>query len=98
MSADPGGDEPDLGEGIAIDQVDAVGDHISDIEELAVGRDSNVLRHCQLVKLQRADNSTVDHVDFDKTATAELAGEDRIAPVYRKISMIDAGALRHEQC
>src|SRR5215472_12922189 len=34
----------------------------------------------------------IDEIDFDQTATTELAGEDRVTTVDREIRMVDAGA------
>src|SRR6516225_8361192 len=45
MRADSRRDELDLAEALAVDDEHAVGHHVGDVEELAVGRDANVLRH-----------------------------------------------------
>ena len=45
MCAGPGVDEADHPEPLRIDEPDPVGGHISDIEDLAVGRQAYVLRH-----------------------------------------------------
>ena len=45
MRALAGRDEADLPERLAVDDVDAVGHHVGDVEALAVGRGADVLRH-----------------------------------------------------
>ena len=45
VRADAGGDEPDFLERVAIHYEYAVGVHVGDVEDSAVRRDPNVLRH-----------------------------------------------------
>src|SRR5215469_2313685 len=68
--------------------------HIGHVKRGPVGRYSNVLRHASLAKPQIAQHLMVDEIDLDQTAATELAGKDRVAPVYREIGVVDAGAAR----
>ena len=44
-----------------------------------------------------SDHLALDEIDLDQPAAAELAGEDRVFAVERKIGVVDAGAARGRQ-
>ncbi len=67
--------------------------HVGDVEQLAVGRDADVLRHAALRQGQIAEHLAIDQVDLHH-ALLELAGEDRELAVDREVGVVDAGALR----
>src|SRR5262249_23481904 len=94
VATDASRDEVDLLEAVAIHDIDAIGVHIGHIETRAIGWNPNGLRHSLLWKVQIAQHLMVDEVDLCQPTAAEFAGEDRVTPVYREISVIYAGALR----
>ena len=96
VCADAGGDELDFGEVFAVHDEHAVGHHVRNIEELAVGRDADILRHASLGKLQVAEHLAVDRVDLDQAAL-EFAGENRVTAVDCEVRVIDAITLRRGQ-
>lgn len=103
MGALGGRNEVDLSEIIAVHDKNAVRFHIGDEEQLAVGRDTDVLRHAggifhaRLDELKISQHFLGNHIDFDQTTIGELAGEDGVAAVDGKVGVIDAGALGRRQ-
>src|SRR2546423_8701754 len=93
MRANPGWDEADFSETVAIDQVYPIGHHISDVEHLTVGRDSDILRHASVRELQVTENFEAHEINFDEAA-AEFTGEDRIPTIHREIRMIYPSTMR----
>src|SRR5437016_8107116 len=60
VRADPGLDESGLLESRAVDHENAVGMHVGDEEDLAVGRDADVLRHAAPRELEVARDLAID--------------------------------------
>ena len=92
MRAHTGLDEIDLPERIAVDHDDAVPQKVCDKEDLALGRDPDVLRHVTGSERQRVGKRVMDEIDLGERIV-EFAGEDRIGAVRRKIGVIDARAV-----
>src|SRR5215472_13123139 len=93
VRADAGRNEIGLNKAVTVYDIDAVGVHIGNVEAAAVGRNADVLRHTPLCEAQIAEHLAANEVDLDQSAAAELAGEDRVAPVDREIGMVDPGAV-----
>src|SRR6516164_1373837 len=91
---DPCRNEISLSEALAVDQIDAVGMHVGNVEGRAVWRDPNVLGHASLGELQITEHLVTDEVDLDEATTAKFAGKDRVASVDREIGVVDPGAAR----
>src|SRR5262249_3199189 len=93
MRADACRNEIGLNKAVTVYDIDAVGGHIGNVEAAAAGRNAEVLGHTRLCEAQIAERLGGDEVDLDQPAAAELAGEDRVAPVDREIGMVDPGAV-----
>src|SRR5215831_13343152 len=84
VRAPSGRNEAGLLECLSVDKVHAVGFHIGDEKELAVGRDPDVLRHAVrrsglsvvlFIELHLSDDFPLHQIDLDKTATGKFARE-----------------------
>src|SRR3954467_14704226 len=78
---------------IAVQQENAVMHHVGNVKEPTVWRDTYVLGHAGRRELQTVNHPPLPHIELDEIA-AKFAAEDGVAPVYGKISVIDAAALR----
>ena len=65
---DTGLDEADLGELIAVDEEHTIRLHVGDKENLAIGRDTDVLRHATLGERDIAENFALDEIDLRQPA------------------------------
>src|SRR5215831_12478624 len=97
MRADARRYEADLLEGVAIDQEHAVGVHICNVEDFAVGGDADVLRHAALRQLEVADHAPVHEIDLYEVAAVELASEDGVAAVDGEVGVVDAVTIGRRQ-
>src|SRR3954470_1529541 len=79
-----------------IDQPDAVGHHVGDVEGASVGRELDVLGHRSWAKADRAYGALVHEVDDEHSCT-ELARDQGGAAVGRVVHVVDARALGHIQ-
>src|SRR5271166_239611 len=85
--------KPDLFERTSVDQEDAIGHHVGHVEDLAIGRNADVLRHAALGQFQVTQDFTLHEVNLHHRAV-ELAGKDGVTSVYGKVGVIDAAAVR----
>src|SRR5947209_5496179 len=78
--------EADLGELVAVDEKHATGLHVGDKENLAVGRDSDILRHAILRERDIPDDVVLYEIDLRQLAL-EFAGEDGEAAIDGKVGV-----------
>jgi hypothetical protein len=70
--------------------------HVGPVEDTAVRRELDVLRHRPRAQRDRAQHARVRQVDDDH-APRELARHERPPPVRREVHVVDARAAGHVQ-
>ena len=83
--------KPDLREAFGINHVDAVRGHIGHVEGFGVGRCPHVLRHVMRPQFDGGQNLSRSRLHFEQFAV-EFATGYEIAPIRRKVEVINAGA------
>ena len=79
-----------------VDQPDAVGGHVRDVERAPVGRELDVLGHRPAAQVDALDHALAAQVDHHH-APGELAGDEREASVGGEVHVVGARARRHVQ-
>src|SRR5438034_5644701 len=93
VRADPRLDEADDLEPVAVDQVHAAGFQVRDVEDRAVGTDTNILRDAAVGQGQVPQHLAVAPVDLHEAADV-LARHDEVPAVDGEVAVVDAAALR----
>ena len=91
MGAAAGALEALLAQLARIDEPDAVGGHVRDVERAPVGRQLDVLGHRARAQSDGLDDTLAAQVD-DHHPPGELAGDEREAAVGGVVHVVDAGA------
>src|SRR5947209_20521189 len=93
VRADPRLDEADDLEPVAVDQVHTAGFQVRDVEDRAVGTDTNILRDAAVGQGQVPQHLAVAPVDLHEAADV-LARHDEVPAVDGEVAVVDAAALR----